>query len=627
MAALLDPTYAELVASMPSSTFTEAFHLLSPSYFILHYRDNYRPLHPYTVDVKHYRQLQSIFDGFAKNITVIIGIRRSGAHMLGRAEYMHLLDCARSLGDAPMADHIWNSMKEDEVVPDVQCYNYYMEAKVWHSSYAGMEKYRLRMTPYAYRKRRSESPLPGWEGYRTGRLTVRSEVLGIFNEMIEAGNSGDEASFVNLILASGRAGHVQAMKQVLKTVWNVDVDLLKDAPDESERPPATRFDQGSPLWPTENLLFAIAHAFGTNNDIPGALRALDFVASSYNIKITTRVWLELFERTFVLSRSRFGPDWKRNALGKVSHEFLNQVYQTMIQAPFYVKPQVQTFRMLAKSAWTRQRYREFHRHMCDAYAIMKETRRQRKVSRSAVEAYLKEHQHAEGQQRLPSLLQTRAFADAVHTYDTLRIQVFQQTTTLERLARLLLIQTRWTGRDNLAWERQLLPRALEEWKDFLPETFVFPISTGLVAFQGATRWGGHQVKAKPLLQVRRPYLGSEDDVNLDRDAGEIEDELIWARWRDRTPRHERLHLPALNRLFESIRIEPPPPPPPPSSYDDDEALFALDLEDVRESEYIRKAHEAPAPVSPKHEWDPTYARQAKHEEFLHTFGVPQVILT
>ncbi|OOF93225.1 hypothetical protein ASPCADRAFT_209817 [Aspergillus carbonarius ITEM 5010] len=445
-----------------------------------------------------------------------------------------------------MADYIWHAIKEDGMVPDARCYNYYMEAKVWNKAYTGLEKYHTRMTPYAYRHRRFFTPNSGWQGYGTAGNSVRKEVLQIFNEMTLEGTSGDTATFANVILASSRVGHLQGIKNVLHTVWNIDVDALLE---QSEHPAVTPYDRSSPLYPTNHLLFAVAHAFGTNNDIPAALRTIDFISNQYDIPVSENIWLELFERSFVLSRPKFGPDAERNAKGKIHYDFLNTIFETMTAEPFNVRPTIEVHHKLAKTAWNRARLSEFQRHMRAAYEILRETRRKRRTARSILEAYMG-HSQAHRARVEPVLLRSRAFADAVHAYDILRLRTTQQTIIMERLARLLLIHHRWVGRDNPAWERSILPRALEEWRDFLPQSLVYHTRGGLVQFHGATFWGQRNIRPHKRVPVRRPAFNTE--VELDEEANEIDDDFFWEAYRQSAP-HLDLSSPPLKRLFGAIQ--------------------------------------------------------------------------
>ncbi|EAW13119.1 uncharacterized protein ACLA_015610 [Aspergillus clavatus NRRL 1] len=551
MKALLDPQFETVVGELPESTFVEVFCLLSPAYFVDPFRGIYRPIHPFAVELKGYRALEAIFDEFACNLASIIATRRAAGHTLGLAEYAHLLDCARSIGDALMADHVWHAMTEDGVVPDVRCYNYYMEAKVWDMAYTGREKYHLRMTPYAYRKRRFYSPNVGWNGFRTAERSVRQEVLQIFNEMMEEGTSGDEATFVNVMLASARVGHVTGIKNILKTVWNVDVDaLVAGQGDPTGLPSAMDYDRSSPMYPTSRLLFAIAHAFGNNNDIAGALRAIDFISTSYKIPVPEEVWLELLERSFVLSRPRFGFDADRNAKGKVPYEFLSTLVQTMTAEPFLVRPTIEMYHIQAKIAWDQAKLSDFKQHMESAYTLLEETRRKRRVARSIIQKYLGPPPSST-RTRKPSinhtLLQSRAFAEAVHAYDILRMRTAQQTILVERLARLLLIRRRWVGRDNPAWERHLLPRALEEWRDFLPNSIVYSTRGGKIQLHGGTHWGQRLLNTHQRIPLRRPTV--DNGLVLERGARELDDDFVWAQY----PAELRsLDLPAVQRLFWGV---------------------------------------------------------------------------
>lgn len=577
MNALLDPQYHDLVGSLPSSTFVEALYLMSPTYFIEPYRTVHRPVHPSSARLKRYKPLNAVFDDFAEGLAKIVWTRRAAGNALGLAEYTHLLDCARSMGDALMADIIWEDMKEDGVIPDVQCYNNYMEAKIWDNAYVGREKYHLRVSPFAYRKRRFEYPSEGWQGYGTGGRSVRKEVLEIFKDMTGRGIEGDEASYVNVILASSRVGHTRGIKNVLKTVWNIDVDLLLKKGDVSKMPPVSEYGRSSSLYPTERLLWAVAHALGTNNELHAALRVVGFISRSYNVRVTENVWIELFERAFVLSRRRFGPDAERDAKGNVSWDLLTNMYRAMTSDRYNARPTMEIYRMLAKTAWDRVRLSEFLSYMRAGYELLKETRQKRKMARLVVEEYLGRPfspsiswEGIRRQARLPdeSVLQSKGFVDAVNSYDVLRLATAQQTLTIERLAKLLLIHHRWTGRDNPRWERTLLPRAIEEWRDFIPTSFIYHTCGGLIRFEGPTTWDQRNIRPHRNIPIRR--LLSTDETGApgiqhneeegEEEAPEMDDDFLWDRFRKtlqaQNPKVDLDNLCPLNRLFWKVEELP-----------------------------------------------------------------------
>lgn len=546
MNAFVDPRNESLVSSLSQGTFIEAFLLLSPAYFIIPYRDIHQPLHPTAVKVKRYKSLESIFHDFASDINTIVRIRESAGKALCLAEYKHLLDCARSMGDCDMANRAWHAMLHNpSITADLQCYNYYMEAKIWEKSYTGKDKYHLRVEPFAYRKRSNPHTRSwGWEGYGVQRRSVGNIVMHIFRRMTEKGILGDEATFVNIILAAARVGNLNRVKSVLKSVWNVDVDALCDQ--ASEVPLVTPHDRMSPLYPTDRLLYAVAQSFGTNNDMGAAIRSVRFISRSYNVPIPEPVWHELFERAFVLSRPRRGPDAVAKRLGKVSPRLLLRMYDSMFSTS-QVKPSVDIYRMLAKTAWDKRSLFEFQFFTREAYKRLVENRRKRKEARLILERYLAQLISPDGNVD-PLLLQSPGFTDAVRTYDIHRLRTAQHTIIVERLARLLLINRWWDSKTDTAWERWHLPRVLEEWQDFLPQTFDFATTAGIVKFVGKSGWSQQYLKTHKNIPRRR---APDTEPDVEEEAQELDDDFYWERYKESSPLAKLDHF-LLNRVFWDV---------------------------------------------------------------------------
>jgi hypothetical protein len=118
--------------------------------------------------------------------------------------------------------------------------------------------------------------------------------------MVESGVPGNEETFRLLITAMGREGDLDSIANILKRVWQIDVEALLAA-DETSVPSARSYPEDSPFYPSNKLLFTLAHAYGTNNNIPLALRLVDYVSSQYSLPIPIEVWNELFQWTYVLS--------------------------------------------------------------------------------------------------------------------------------------------------------------------------------------------------------------------------------------------------------------------------------------------------------------------------------------
>ncbi|PLB44371.1 hypothetical protein P170DRAFT_440672 [Aspergillus steynii IBT 23096] len=558
MSALTDPLFEGLVGAMPSSTFVGVFLSLSPAYFIEPFRTLHRPLHSTTVHVSGYKRLEVIFEEFIHNVTAVAQIRQSAGHKLGLAEYTHILHCASSIGDAILADQAWHNMKEDGVHPDLACYNHLMSAKVWDSAHSGLQRYRLRMTKYVYRKRGYMYPNPGWTGFGTKERSVRKEVVRILNEMMENGFQGDENTFIHVLMSSSRVGNSQGIKRILKAVWNVDVDALLEKAPDIEIEPVTPFPRFSPLYPTKNLLFAVAHSFGNCSDMPAALCAIEHISESYGLIVPAEVWRELLERAFVLSRRRWGLDFEGKDRGQVLPSFLCELYDTMTSEPSNVEPTAHMHSIMAKLAWAERDLPLFKHHLDATYDLLAETRRKQKLARAKVAAYLINTRTSQGPkirgQFQLTRFKSRPFANAVYEYDLLRLRAAQATMLISRLVRLLIIRKNWDfpGKTELDWERRLIPQILDEWRDFLPDQIHYHTTGGVINRKGPRTWRFRRYTEFDQMPIR--HSTAENGLKKrEFDPKEIEDDVFWARLLAKYPHFlnsRALH--PMNRLFFGV---------------------------------------------------------------------------
>ncbi|EEH40466.2 hypothetical protein PAAG_02521 [Paracoccidioides lutzii Pb01] len=388
--AFLGPEQVQTITyNLPEPSFAEALSLLTPSHFIEPHKRLHRRFHPAVAYAKGYKTLEVIFDEFKRVLHFAVERRREAGFILGIAEYTHLLDCARSMGDADMADWLWYDMAVDEIEPTTACYNHYMEAKGWHHAYVSKEKYNLRFTPWVYRKRSYINRNTGYQGYGTGaENSVRKEVLQLYDEMVAKGQQPDEVTYISIMTASSREGHIVAVNNVLKTVWNIDVEQIMAHEDPANIPPVKQFSPTSPLHPTSRLLYAVAHIFGSNNDLSTALQLVDFISTSYNIPIPDSVWLELVEWSFVLSSERWGPRAKENSVGKVPKETVKALFDTMTSNPYNVKPTIPLYDMLITTSWTRSRLDHTLKYMREGCALFQETLKRRDTAKQAFVEHL-----------------------------------------------------------------------------------------------------------------------------------------------------------------------------------------------------------------------------------------------
>lgn len=352
MAAFLDPENHQIIGELTPAVFAAALSLLSPAHFIEPYKEIQRQLDYDAAKKAHIEPLEEIFARFVRNLKSIVNVRRDAGYSLGLAEYTHLLDCARSMANGEMATIAWVEMAEDNISPTAECFNYYMEALIWDGAYLARENFRLRSLPWLYTKRTHSVPAPRYRGFRTGPDGAHGKVHGLFNEMSKDGINPNESTFIHVMTASSREWDVDAVKKILKAVWNINVNALQR--EQENLPEVTKYPASSPLHPTDNLLFAVAHIFCTNNDLPTALQLVDFISVNYGLQPSERVWMELFTWSFVLSLKRGGKSKEAEMVGHVDHTTVSQMFTTLTSEPYNIKPNMHTYNILVKYYWHRQ---------------------------------------------------------------------------------------------------------------------------------------------------------------------------------------------------------------------------------------------------------------------------------
>jgi hypothetical protein len=556
MTAMTDPRSAGLVGSLPQTTFFEALHRLSPTHFVEPFRDLHHPLHSWTILLSGLKQLESHFDDFTANLLTIVGYR-AAVQPLQLAEYTHLLDCARSMGNAPFAVEIWESMERREVAPDTACYNHYMEALVWDHCYTGKEAYNLRITPHSYRKRRKGTV--GWQGFTTGNpKSVRHAVLKIYNTMLEQGILPDERTYINILIAGARVGHNKGMREILKTVWNIDMSAMRAEEDSSKLPPLTPYDPWSALHPTENLLFAIAHAFGTNNDIPSARRLIQHISSTYNVPITERVWTELLQRAYVLCRAGMTDNDSEKAkfagtVGRVPMDLVQSIFGVLTSAPYNFLPSLQACRYMLNISMHNGNYEESKMVLRGAYRVLQETRKKQADARKAVlRLLIPLMEAAEERAAIGHPVDEDEFfacpilADAVHAYDLLQLEEFQKAYQLKRCCWAVLKAKGWNDISDYEWRTQEVPKIMEEWHDFLPEMkdVYMGKDSGVLLIHGRTNLQSRNWLLDPRkVPVRR--LANKKKLFAQAETPRLSESRIW--------RIVRARYPSCNRQSERLK--------------------------------------------------------------------------
>ena len=505
MAAFMEPMNRLVLHSLPPAAFAEVLHLLSPSYFVEPYKDILERLYNVTAGAKRLKHVRAIFSHFSRSLMEVVDARRHAGRRLGIAEYTHLLNCARSMGNADMADVIWEDMAFDSLEPNLECYNYYMEAKVWHDTYFVKQSHRLRAIPWNYRHRSYHRRSSRWTGYRTGEGGTQDEVRALFKEMVDAGLEPDTASYIQLMTAASRNCDLGTVKGILGSVWNVHVDVI--AQDASGHPPVTEYSPSSPLQPTEDLLYAVAHIFCSNNEFVTALQLVDFLSARYGIPIPQRVWKHLLSWSFVLSKKRAGRKNSQDEMvGRIPRTSVLSVFKTMT-ADYDIAPTLRAIDILAKTGWDRQVLDNMISEMRTGRNLLFDVVSKRDFagrffhSLAANSAELRPELTAHDRYQRPDhqyvdldvyreLIPRSGFDDGLHwhsfnEFQTQQMAAIRSSIYVERWVKLLLSRNKWPG-GPYHYERNIIPYIISEWKDFLPTQVFYQTTGGQVEFDMTT---------------------------------------------------------------------------------------------------------------------------------------------
>ena len=360
---------------------------------------------------------------------------------------------------------------------------------------------------------RRQRPLDRKYGnYGIGDGGVKSKVLLTFGEMLKHGAIANEESFTNVITASAREGDITTVKAVLRKVWDVDVDALLNTKDESTLAPKEKLAATSPLHPSSRLLFAIAHAFGINNDLPTALRTVDFVARTYSIPIDLATWSQLFEWTFVLAVPRTGVKAKTDGTrqGRLPKQSVLSLWNTMTGAPYHVKPTMGMYNYLVKNLQHREFASEMVEKMYEGLKVHRQERREgyvawgrmeKVVTGAKVEDEDKDHDASKlwdealdetNDNTTTTTTATRVVEEPIESLrrdweyrDLLRRRnIFW----LKRWLRLFLSLSRTRLRTDISqdWSLRLTPRILWDWRVFAPTLVRYEVPGGLVEMRFRT---------------------------------------------------------------------------------------------------------------------------------------------
>ncbi|RMZ84837.1 hypothetical protein DV737_g994, partial [Chaetothyriales sp. CBS 132003] len=344
--------------------FARVLDHLDPAYFLDERKEIDRAITPrlyYQFAIRKAGSLGAKFDWYLDFLEDVVNLRRAAGFRLTLDVYRLLLKWAEAVGSESLARDLMDSaMPRDGVEPDLAAYNSYLGACVWNGAYEVDFRYRRRNLATNVLLRERVMPLKAGDEIvkltrpryqRSEGETLRGHVLAVFDRLTRQGHAPDEATFVNLMLAMAYDGDLQGVKSVLKSTWNIDVDMLSKY-DEEEIESPTFYEDGHRLRPSARLLHAVVYAYGTNNDVFHASYLLDYISRNYNlVPVPDEVWMLLYELTYVLAQ-RFNRSRTRkgHAVGRLPADALARLGAMITDEPHSVSVNTWMLTRLATNA-------------------------------------------------------------------------------------------------------------------------------------------------------------------------------------------------------------------------------------------------------------------------------------
>ncbi|MCJ1314179.1 hypothetical protein MMC25_007859 [Agyrium rufum] len=304
-------------------------------------------------------QLHDIFETYKIYIRDLMNELGRRLANLNYSVHMKLLNISRVIGDGASAQRLWRSMQKQHIHPGLTAYNYYMEAMTWTHMYDFKEQARLRVTKFNLKnrvqvRRVGDSRLNAdFIRYEIGDFGLRQQMIKVFDDLVKQGVAPDSDTYMHLMVAMAREGDINGVKNVLRKVWQVDVDqLMLEEPQHSD---SEIFRMPSiPLQANARLLYIIAHCFGSNNQISSAMRIVDYVSTTYHIDIDIKCWNELLNWTYILASPRSSkPEKEGDTVGKLPPSAISGLWRTMTSAPYNVKPTMPMYFRRIHNLWYR----------------------------------------------------------------------------------------------------------------------------------------------------------------------------------------------------------------------------------------------------------------------------------
>lgn len=516
---------------IPSNTFSEILRLLDPKHFFGRYKRllqnfHHRDLLEMRIDTVDYDGTHRAYTVYLHYLHRMI-MKRWQRHPTYLSDYKMLLKAARFTGNQTVADLTWKSLCSNRfqvmpgrrILPDVECFNYYMATMCWSDILSPFHSDKLRVVSHLKEQRQWEDRPHRLNRHRVGPdYGIKISVSRLFRQMSEMGLVGNEETFCLLMISASREEDLAMVEAIVKRVWNIDVNQQND-----NDPRLNKLLLDSPLHPSKRLIRTIVHIYAINNDLPTALRVIDQVSRKYSIDIPIEAWEDILQWTAIFARKKGSALHRERGFdqGILPPAGMNDVWLMMTSEPYYVKPTLTMYNVYIRHLLSRRQIGEAQLQIGEAYRLQTELARREQHYRVLYENSLR--------RRKPDSALTR-IRERNFVFHRLRLRTSRMY--MRRWINFLIYRpSKYLTTYHQNWAFQNIPMIVKTYKSLLRGEITYQTYTGHVRLQTGTqketklriwrrRYGNMQSRRRRLRVSLGKYLKRKRiRLDLQRKAG------------------------------------------------------------------------------------------------------------
>ncbi|GAB7328657.1 hypothetical protein MBLNU13_g00587t1 [Cladosporium sp. NU13] len=474
----------DFVNGISEATFTQILHVLEPRNNIDKLSQAYVLIGEHMAKQMGLIPVNKLMMEYTLLLQEIIALRRQSGHPLSRDQYTILLRSAQDLGDSRLATRLLGELLEDGIEPDVETYNTYLGSFIWAGWNNSTARYRERVINVNMLARDSKRMDMPFANYHIGSPGgIKEKAMEVLTVMLDRGLEANEKTYCSIITAAAREGEIDTVNSILRRAWDIDVQKIMElTPGHADLPKAKALPQDSQLYPTPKLLSTLAHAFCINNNIPKALRLVDYVSREYDLAILEDTWSVLLEWTLVMARPRHGTTARDDRkTGQLPQASVQTLFDTMTTAPYFVKPSMEMYNNIIVSMYLREWPTKMFEIMEHAALLKAESKY---VRDAAWRHFIAQQKKGQRYLRLSSVLRRR--------YETAKVVDSRNSLWMKRWVRLFLASMEDMHRRHKegrtygefhAFTFGTVPRMLLEWREFAGARVEYDLPTGVLEIE------------------------------------------------------------------------------------------------------------------------------------------------